>query len=276
MNNCLVTKLKAVVNNPDLPVIETMQQFTIDAINASNNAPNMTDEQKYALNHFFYQIGAISNDGIYAKMSYIGLPMIAGDVAGALNNYVGNIAYTITDNRVALTDHCLVSTVSGNVSLGYNSLPKALTIKTNTSVFAGIKDSNVFCRIFETKDTNDRKTQFSAKTAEFFVANVPYTSQSTAKNFTNSSTDKGAVITVGTGSGDKGYYYDNSDDTVKMVPLITNENLTSDPASLFQIEVPNPSFGNGVYYVFAGEALTEAEATLLLKELVALRNVFVV
>lgn len=32
MENCLVKKYKSVVNNPSLPVLETMQQFTLDAI----------------------------------------------------------------------------------------------------------------------------------------------------------------------------------------------------------------------------------------------------
>ncbi len=140
MNKCLITQLKAVVNNPDLPVIETMQQFTLDAIAASGNT-QMTEEQMYALNHFFYKIGAISGDGIYAKMSYIGLPMIAGDVPGALNNYVGNVPYTISDNRVAFSEHRLVATVDGNVSLGYNTLPKEITVKTNMSCFVGMLDS---------------------------------------------------------------------------------------------------------------------------------------
>lgn len=89
MANCLVTKLKAEVNNPDLPVFETMQQFTLDAIAASGNA-TMTDAQKLALNHFFYRIGAIDNNGIYAKLGGLFMPLICGDVlAKALVDYKG-------------------------------------------------------------------------------------------------------------------------------------------------------------------------------------------
>lgn len=91
MKNCLVTKLNAVVNNPDLPVLETMQQFTLDAITASGNA-SMTDAQKMALNHFFYQIGAIENTALWQKIQALALPMICGDnLSYACVNYVNNV-----------------------------------------------------------------------------------------------------------------------------------------------------------------------------------------
>lgn len=274
MSTCLIKKLKAVVNNPDLPVIETMQQFTLDAIAASNNA-SMTDEQKYALNHFFYQIGAIQNNGIYAKMAYIGLPMIAGNVAGALNNYKGNLAYTVSDDRVTFTNHHLVATVGGNVSLGYNSLPKTLTVQSSMSVIVGIIDSETIIGPFKTKDSNDKVTSFSFNPSTFDISNIPYTLQSIAMYYNQLSLNKSAIITSGKGNN-KGYYYDGSTQTVGMKLISTNEYLTSGAVSQFELIAPNPSFNNGVYYILAGEALTEAEVTLLLKELVALRNTFVV
>lgn len=80
-NNCLVKKYKASVNNPNLPILETMQQFTLDAIAAGGNK-SMTDAQKWALNHFFYQIGAIDNNGIWSKAGFVILPII-----GANKNY---------------------------------------------------------------------------------------------------------------------------------------------------------------------------------------------
>lgn len=90
MGNCLVTKLKAVVNNPNLPVLDTMQQFTLDAIAASGNA-SMTDDQKWALNRFFYQIGAIDNSTLWQKIQGVYLPVICGDnVATAMTDYVNN------------------------------------------------------------------------------------------------------------------------------------------------------------------------------------------
>ncbi len=89
MGNCLRTKLKAVIDNPNLPYLETMQQFTLDAIAESGNE-SMTDAQKLALNHFFYQIGAIENSGVYSKLDVISLPFIGGTKEGALTNYKKN------------------------------------------------------------------------------------------------------------------------------------------------------------------------------------------
>ena len=96
-NNCLVTKLRGTVNNPNLPVLEVMQQFTLDAITASGNS-SMTDYQKWALNHFFYQIGAIDNNSLWAKVKYLAIPMICGDVNGkALRDYKNNAEVTFSE-----------------------------------------------------------------------------------------------------------------------------------------------------------------------------------
>lgn len=115
MANCLVTKLKAEVNNPDLPVLETMQQFTLDAIAASGNA-TMTDAQKMALNHFFYRIGAIDNNGIYAKLGGLYMPVICGDaLAKALVDYTaGGNSKDISAKKVTFQSHGLVAGASGS------------------------------------------------------------------------------------------------------------------------------------------------------------------
>lgn len=98
MNSCLVTRLRGVVDNPNLPVIETMQQFTLDAIAASGNTL-MTEAQKYALNHFFFQIGAIEETGIFAKTKYLFLPMICGSVkAKTLVNYIDNTTFALSSD----------------------------------------------------------------------------------------------------------------------------------------------------------------------------------
>jgi hypothetical protein len=88
-NNCLITRLKAVVNDDSLPVVETMQQFTLDAITAGGNK-SMTDSQKYALNHFFYQIGAISNSSIWSKAGIVLLPVIGANKNYHLYDYKSN------------------------------------------------------------------------------------------------------------------------------------------------------------------------------------------
>lgn len=110
--DCLVTRLKAVVNNPNLPILETMQQFTLDAITASGNS-TMTDAQKWALNHFFYQMGAISNSELWQKIKFLGLPIICNDnLNKALTNYVDN-----TDGNVftgEFVSHGLVGAKNSN------------------------------------------------------------------------------------------------------------------------------------------------------------------
>lgn len=129
-NNCLVTRLKAVVNNPSLPVMETMQQFTLNAITASGNDA-MTDEQKWALNHFFYQIGAINNSGIYSKLQLLGLPVIAGTKAGALYNHkVGGTSASEVSANVTFADGGFTATSNNtNICSYYN-------LSSTTSFFA--------------------------------------------------------------------------------------------------------------------------------------------
>lgn len=91
MKNCLVTNLKVTVNNPNLPILETMKQFTLDAIALSGNNV-MTETQKYALNHFFYQVGAISNNELWQKVKHLFMPMICNDNAEkAYTDYVLDI-----------------------------------------------------------------------------------------------------------------------------------------------------------------------------------------
>ena len=107
MENCLVTKLKASVNNPDLPIFEPMAQFTLDAITASSNSV-MTDGQKVALNHFFYKIGAVSNSALWNKIVNLSLPVICNDNAlTALVNYVDNTNYTNSQD-IAFDTHGVV------------------------------------------------------------------------------------------------------------------------------------------------------------------------
>ena len=120
MNDCLLQELKASVNNPDLPILETMQQFTLDAITASGNN-SMTDAQKWALNHFFYQIGAIGNTGPYAKLQVIGMPFIGSSLETALNNYkAGGAAYSNIRSSISFADGKITtSNASGRLLCDY-------------------------------------------------------------------------------------------------------------------------------------------------------------
>lgn len=102
-NNCLVTRLKAVVNDDTLPVIETMQQFTLDAIAASGNS-SMTDAQKYALNHAFYMLGAIGNTELWQKIDYLFLPTIGASLDYFRYDYKNSVNGLNTLGTVKFTD----------------------------------------------------------------------------------------------------------------------------------------------------------------------------
>lgn len=115
MGNCLVTKLKAAVNNPDLPVLERMQQFTLDAITASGNA-SMTDAQKIALNHFFYQIGAIHQDGVWSKINVLLIPMLATPVEG----YTTYLVHDYKADTVAIPQSDKYTGVNGGLEATAN------------------------------------------------------------------------------------------------------------------------------------------------------------
>lgn len=92
MKNCLQKLLKVDINDSNLPILEVMQQFTLDAITASGNS-SMTDAQKWALNHLFYTLGKFddSENSIWNKISYIFLPIISTSVDHSCVDYVDNV-----------------------------------------------------------------------------------------------------------------------------------------------------------------------------------------
>lgn len=91
MKNCFQKSLKVDFNDSNLPILEVMQQFTLDAITASGNS-SMTDAQKWALNHLFYTLGKFddSENSIWNKISYIFLPIISTSVDHSCIDYVNN------------------------------------------------------------------------------------------------------------------------------------------------------------------------------------------
>ncbi len=139
-NKCLVTRLKAVVNDDSLPVIETMQQFTLDAIDAGGNK-SMSDAQKWALNHFFYQIGAISNSGIWSKVGFAILPII-----GANKNYY---PYDFKNNVLLFNVTNVMRDTNGGLEVYYES-PNATSIGLNSSI-QNVDGSSIGCFVSSVK-----------------------------------------------------------------------------------------------------------------------------
>ena len=180
-NNCLVTRLKTVVNDDSLPVIETMQQFTLDAIAASGNN-NMTDAQKWALNHFFYSIGAISNSGIYSKLQVLGLPFIGTSLGTALHNYIVGGASPAN----------IVPTASFSDGIIGSTLPSGALSVCEYSISG--KDNNAFCLVFGTELFGEKfvganityHTKYTDRTKVAQIACSPYTQYTSAalNNFT--------------------------------------------------------------------------------------------
>lgn len=80
-----------------------LSQFTLDAIAASGKV--MTDEQKYAMEDFFTSIGAIDNNGIWAKLDKIYIPFIGADVTKGLMNYkTNNLDNTLNADNLTLVN----------------------------------------------------------------------------------------------------------------------------------------------------------------------------
>lgn len=182
VNKCLVTKLKAVVDNQNLPIFEEMQQFTLDAITASGNS-SMTDDQKWTLNHFFYAVGAINNPTLWAKVKYLAIPMICNDNdAKALRDYKNNSEIGSFKGGT-WSNH-------GVMKAGVTVLSTAFTGSNNdaTVIFAIMGEgfvNNTNTQFVIDKNTSDRHFLYVAKSSN---QNVYYGGDSIAdwgKSFSN-------------------------------------------------------------------------------------------
>lgn len=79
-------------NLGQVEVTTQLDPFTEAAITASGNS-SLTDLQKSTLNTFFSNLGALDNTGIWAKMHYVFMPMLASTLAKSMVNYLDNTAY---------------------------------------------------------------------------------------------------------------------------------------------------------------------------------------
>lgn len=264
MGNCLITKLKATVNNPNLPIIETMQQFTLDAIAASGNS-SMTDDQKWALNYFFYQIGAITDSSIYSKLIYLGLPMIAGDLAGATLNYKGNVEYAGLNPRITFQNHYLTSTnTSGTVLSGFVTLNTPISTN-GVSVILGRPTATPAS--FRLSDTNDEQRETIFFDSSFHVDNTPYTSYAKAIEMQITDVNDAGMLLS---SSPIGYLY-NGEIVVSVTPTVREALI------LANVDKYTFTFGPnyGIYYSAFGSNLTNEENIALLSALVELKAAFI-
>lgn len=279
MGNCLVTKLKVSVNNPNLPVIETMQQFTLDAITASGNS-SMTDTQKWALNHFFYEIGAIADNTLWSKVKCLLIPMICGDNAStAFTDYVSNTVHAATpgDPDNAFTNHGINTTTSmaiGTTVFTGNSNDLSEVVAT---MLTGIPESagNIGCFTVD-KNTSDRKKLLVSKSSSgnYFTALDIFNNFSTnATPYAGSNIYDIASFTSAASSGN-----------LKLISSSGNEYLNVE-ASAEQITARGTgiaytnnalrfSAAYNVGFAMISEALTEAERDKVMLAVKGLKQAF--
>lgn len=267
MKDCLHTRLRAIVDDPNLPILETMQQFTLDAIAASGNT-SMTDAQKWALNHFFYQIGAISNDGVFAKLEGLYLPMISGDnLTYAMVDYKGNNNLSLTGKKVKFQSHGLFIGDSGT---GASVLAR--------NDYAGAVDALSVAALFtENFTTRTNKTIFGFGAASDSLKTIKIARSLTDDyieifgkrcNYGSTRSYLGFIATI-----------DDVDYKAKFIESspFTNTGVTGDadlPSSLANVYM----YWSDIVPIGAysyGSALTDAESEILASALYELKGAFV-
>lgn len=102
-------------NNSNLPILEAMEDYTLALIAAVGNN-EMTDSQKWALNHFLIEIGAVDKSGIFLKLKTLLLPVIAKDVQGALYDLVTESS-RYTSQSIIFNDHSIKNNTSSTINV---------------------------------------------------------------------------------------------------------------------------------------------------------------
>ena len=251
-NKCLITRMKAEVNDDSLPLIETMQQFRLDAIAASGNN-SMTDAQKSALNHFFYSIGAISNSGIYSKLQILGLPFIGTSMNTALHNYIVEGASPANiEARASFSDGVIGSTLSsGTLSVCEYSISG--------------KDNKAFQFVFGTErfgtkvfgENRNYNVQYNDNTKIASLGVEPYTQYSSVASNIFTETIKLIAFNVSDSNNIKlCYAAGGNTDIIIPSTLHTPEILGEDVNKYTPIAVPNTQLKGFAY----GSGLTDDEA----------------
>lgn len=258
MDNCLVTKLKASVSNPDLPIFETMQQFTLDAIAASGNS-SMTDAQKWALNKFFYQIGAIGNTALWQKVKALAIPMISNDnLSKAALNYVDNTVIATASGQFSNHGYydgiVNIAKYSGNrkgIGIVAFSTVTADIAVTTPSTIAGVLDSD-YIQCYKNNSQN----------SDYFNY------QGTQKIVQHTAID-GFNIT-----GDQDNLYFTSMVNGNIILIETKEAVITDSTLSSKNIIMNgfESFPIGIVFVTFG--LTKEEGAKLLSACTAFRNAY--
>lgn len=287
MNNCLVTKLNAVVNDDTLPIIETMQQFTLDAIALSGNE-NMTEEQKFALNHFFYQVGAITNSSLWQKLDFIFLPLIAGEVSKIAANYKGltlisgtSIASdVILGNGGVITTNTIERELAIPISYsGYNpnNISAYVSFSDNLSENPGATVGN---RLVKINDSGSARLNM-------------YLSSSSSNQRLNFGEADNPIVYGVCSYGGSDYLCSLSGDDEEHTVLVKNKDKSGNSIDITQNYITGRIFdgtttidsytitahtqtkGYAISASIVGKALTETEANMLMDAVITLKHNFI-
>jgi hypothetical protein len=286
MNNCLVTKLKATVNNPNLPILKTdISDFTKAAILASGN-DSMTETQKWALDSFFESIGAITNSVLWQKIKILYIPTIAGEVAKAFVNYADLDAVPYTSASVVLDDNAVFGT-------GTTSVPTSEGVVMNSANFGYYASMNHDISItgrnlFEIDDVSNSSLVAKLNTeVGTGVFRVCYFDANTTKALVCSTPSEG-LTAVGTDFTLNVINTDASNSSFRMVNSSGQEidfsvstpggTLVDSPiSSIFKVGLVKVANINAGYrIILAGQAFSDAESEIIINAGRALEAAFVV
>lgn len=283
MENCLVKKYKAAVNNPNLPVLEIMQQITTDALTRGGNM-TVSDAQKIALNHFFYEIGAVSENTLWSKVRTLMLPIIGNGNTYVVQDYrnTGSAIDTtyIQDKAGALA----LTSGSSNKTINFNASAPLKTISAkNTATIIALTNDSVFSGAnagFRGNDSNNKAVQraFSltaANTYGFIISDNTSGSEITpAKRFETNLTPVVVLANANnSGLSLKGVLGDGTEITSTSTDYGDYSSLTTSFTEAVYAARLTAGYDYGILIDFS-EALTDAEVTKVLTAVKDLRTAF--
>lgn len=287
-NNCLITRLKAVVDDDSLPKIRFMEQFTLDAITASGNQ-NMTTKQKWALNNFFYGIGAIDNSGPFSKIDHLFIPFISNDnLDYAFVDYKNNERIILPDtSKEALSFRnkgviCVVE--SNNVIATIDAAYERYSDNMSVGVFC--TEKNKTFGGFRNGDSNQGTAEFSMNiqsgaTPSWIGATASYKLGSNPSSVTRYRYSGGDLRL-------DGFIYNCINQNINfyqyrdgiLVPQTLEQNnfvhYKTSPYRL-RINIQTSTLENtaAIGLLFVGEPLSESEITIMKDEVALLKTAFV-
>lgn len=262
MGNCLWEKLKGSVDNPNLPVLEEMQQFTLDVIDAINNS-SMTDEQMWALNHFFIRLDAPTNTGIYNKLSTMVLPMLADSIDGAKYNI--KTATSITLNSASTFDSGFIK---GTTSSAVNNVitPK-VDVPNMSAVFVTLSSGGKF--VVTTQSGSDTYYELNA---QFNMSLLPQQDYSNSLTVPDAYLYSIKALSINGLTSNDVFSFGANRATPVELPVTLQSDFRATNANDFYVKT---STSQGFSCLILGSGLTKTELQALTDAVKDLRNAFV-